>query len=334
MSFSSEEEFLTLIDRHFAQPSSSSPDPIREPATLYERGDDCSVLAVKEDLCISTDLFVEDIHFRRSYFPPEAIGHKSLAVNISDIAAMGAVPKGFTMCLTFPENVENAYWDKLLQGMGELADLFNIPLVGGDISAGDKLSFSITIWGQRADKGRFIPRKNCADGEVIFTVGKFGLAHGGLHLLEAKKDTTPYPSLVKAHLYPEPQISAGMTLAKTDGVTSLMDLSDGLARDLPRLLNLQQKADLNISTDMLHPELIAWAGNNYPAGDASAIEAAVLGGEDYALLGTCTVEAVETLKHSIADFTPIGTVARRSPEESSILLNGKAFSKKGFDHFT
>ena len=126
----SEDHILARIASHF---------PNEGPDVLLGRGDDCAVLGVSGPLCVSTDLFMEGVHFRRSYFTPEDIGWKALAVNLSDLAADGARPMGFTVGLSLPPDADMALVDGLCAGMAELAAQASVPLVGGDLSRADKL---------------------------------------------------------------------------------------------------------------------------------------------------------------------------------------------------
>ena len=119
----SEDHILARIASHF---------PNEGPDVLLGRGDDCAVLGVSGPLCVSTDLFMEDVHFRRSYFTPEDIGWKALAVNLSDLAADGARPMGFTVGLSLPPDADMALVDGLCAGMAELAAQASVPLVGGE----------------------------------------------------------------------------------------------------------------------------------------------------------------------------------------------------------
>ena len=108
---------------------------------------DC-LLKAGAPLSVSTDLFLEDVHFRRSYFTPEEIGHKALACNISDLAACGTRPKVFTLCLGLPPYIDAAWLEEFFSGMGSLAAKYGMGLAGGDISASDKLSIAVTVFGE------------------------------------------------------------------------------------------------------------------------------------------------------------------------------------------
>ena len=217
---------------------------------MLTRGDDCAVVSWTGQVCISTDLFLENTHFRRDYFSPEDIGHKALAVNLSDIAAMGASVLGFCLGLQAPTNLDDAYWERLLAGMAALARQWDAPCVGGDLSKSEQLGFCITVWGRAP---RFVPRGQTSPGDVIFCCGHeslsgslpLGLARVGL--LELEKDIpgqganakNVFPRCTEAHLRPLPLMRQGILLSAHPGVRSLMDVSDGLIRDLPRLLGTE-----------------------------------------------------------------------------------------------
>jgi len=314
----SEDDFLALLDAHF---------PRAGDGVLLGRGDDAAVVACPPRLCVTSDLFVEDVHFRRSYFSPAAVGAKALAVNLSDVAAMGAVPTGFVLGLVCPDDADRDYWDALLSGMAALAARHNLPLVGGDLSKGEKIAVSITVWGAPGPSGRFLARATGAPGDIVVALGDLGLARVGLAVLE--KDglgaAADWPAAVAAHLAPVPLLQAGLALAAIDGVTSCMDVSDGLARDLPRLLPPGCGADLFFTPASLHPEVTAHAaGHGRPPE-----KVAFFGGEDYALLATITPTALAALRAALPQARAIGKVTAAP----GYTLNGAPINERGFDHF-
>jgi len=312
----SEERFLEFIDEFF---------PREHDFLGLGRGDDCAVLKGGKDYCVSSDLFLEDVHFRRDYFSAADIGYKALAVNISDIAAMGAKPVAFTMDLMAPADVDDAFWREFLNSMAMLARQNDMVLAGGDLSRADKLGVSISIFGVGGSTG-FLRREKCSFGDILFTIGDLGLARAGLMSLEAAgaKARETLPAAVLAHLRPKPKVMIG-TLLNAAGVKSLMDVSDGLARDLPRLLGPELGADLAMDPAMLNEDVITFARTV----GADPLEFAVLGGEDYALLGA--VSPFEAGKaESVPGFTRIGTVTKTP----GITLNGQPFAVEGFDHFS
>nr|WP_321514385.1 thiamine-phosphate kinase [uncultured Pseudodesulfovibrio sp.] len=312
----SEAQFLELIDTHFKG---------NHEYVALGRGDDCAVLTGGKDYCVSSDLFLEDVHFRREYFSAADIGYKALAVNISDIAAMGAKPVAFTMDLMIPSNLDDEFWNDFFKSMGMLARQNDIILAGGDLSRADKLGVSISIFGVAGSTG-FLKRQNCAYGDILFTIGDIGLARAGLMALEAsgEKAREVLPAAVLAHLRPKPKVMIG-TLLNAAGVKGLMDISDGLAHDLPRFLGPELGADLTIEANNLNSNVTKFAQTI----DVDPVEFAILGGEDYALLGA--VSPFEAGKaESVPGFTRIGTVTKTL----GLTVNGKPFTTPGFDHFT
>lgn len=320
----SEAHVLRLVDEFFPQPDAR---------LRIGRGDDCAVWQPQNELCVSTDLFMEDVHFRRRYFSPADVGWKSLAVNISDLAAMGAMPTGFSVGLALPADADEELVRGLLQGMAGLAALSGNPsLTGGDISRGDKLHLCVTVWGESVP-GTALLRAQCAPGDTVFMVGRPGLARLGLAVLEAhgRDALIAWPEACAAHLRPEPKLKQGVRLAalheqflheQRGGRMGLMDLSDGLARDLPRLLG-GFGAELRLPSP--HPEWRRYA-EEYGLDAAQLERELFLGGEEYALIGTCETRLAAQIMAMLPEATPLGRVT-----DGKILCGGVALA--GFDHF-
>jgi thiamine-monophosphate kinase len=317
----SEDAFLTLIDEAF---------PENRGEDFVGRSDDCAVIEAPSRLLVSTDIFLEDAHFRRSYFTPYEIGWKALAVNVSDIAAMGGVPLGFSLALTSAPGLDEAFHQEMFSGMADLAGRHDITLSGGDLSKGSSLCLTITIWGRPHD--RVLLRGACRAGDVLFTVGAFGLARAGLLSLEehGRKAEKDFPTAVAAHLLPHPRVAEGLVLSSLPGVRGAMDLSDGLARDLPRFLmsrrGLSLGAELHFEAGDLHEEIRSYCAEKKL--DPAAF--ALLGGEDYALLAAADAKSFPDVQRALPASQAIGRVA----VEPGIKLNGRAFTETGFDHFT
>ncbi|WP_300163953.1 thiamine-phosphate kinase [Solidesulfovibrio sp.] len=316
--FHSEDDFLALIDRHF---------PRAGEGIVLSRGDDAAIIACPGQVCVTTDLFLEDVHFRRSYFTPADVGYKALAVNVSDVAAMGCRPTGFVLGLTSPDDADREYWEEAMAGMAGLARALDLPLAGGDLSRGDKLGLCVTIWGAPGPSGRFLRRGQASPGDVLFVVGPVGLARVGLAVLEkeGRQAAERFPAAVAAHLRPEPRLAAGLALAALPEVSACMDVSDGLARDLPRLLPAGLGADLFIPPALLHPEVTAHAAGHGRKPEKEA----VFGGEDYALLGCVSPAGWPAVRAAVSGAAAIGMVVPKN----AYTLNGAPFSMAGFDHF-
>ncbi|MBO4300647.1 MAG: thiamine-phosphate kinase [Desulfovibrio sp.] len=331
----SEDGILVMLNRHF---------PATHASLLLGRGDDCAVVDGKGPLAVSSDIFLEDVHFRRRYFMPEEVGYKALAVNISDLAACGARPKGFELCLGLPENVDATWLEAFFSGMAELAKRYNMVLAGGDLSRSPTVHIAISVWGEPAVRDGFLVRGGSMPGDVIFVVGKLGLARVGLHVLEdsGREATKDWPDACAAHLRPEPQVDAGLMLARAGfnaRPPALMDISDGLIRDLPRLLGLSGGlratgqahggslgAEIVLARGQLHPEVIRHAVNL----GRDPVRETLLGGEDYALLGSCAPDMLPSLNAAIPGLFSLGVVTTGG----NILCNNEVLDvSSGFDHF-
>ncbi len=334
LSLPSEDGILACLGRHF---------PNTHPSLLLGRGDDCAVLRGDRPLCVSSDLFLEDVHFRRAYFTPEELGHKALAVNVSDLAGCGARPLAFTLCLGLPDWADMEWLDAFFRGMAKLAREQRMALAGGDLSRCGELHVSVTVWGEsvQADQSPvFLSRGGSMPGDTLFVVGPLGLARVGLSVLESRGRAAleDWPMACAAHLRPEPQVGAGLMLARAGCKArppALMDLSDGLMRDLPRLLGLSGElglhgdalgADLVLPQRLLHAELLRYAAQH----GKNPVHEALLGGEDYALLGACAPDMLPALHAAIPGFFAIGTVT----DGGGLVCNGESLDGlRGFDHF-
>jgi thiamine-monophosphate kinase len=336
----SEDDFLALIAEKF---------PNTHPFVILGRGDDCAEIACPPQMAVSTDLFVEDAHFRRRYFSPFETGYKALAVNISDMVAAGAKPLGVSVGLVVPVPFKREEAEGIIDGMAKAASDFDIALTGGDLSRGDKLSFCVTIWGAPAGfvpggnthgvkngETAFLRRGPVNEGDALFLCGQVGLARVGLLCFEEKgrAATLEYPASCRAHLMPEPLVQAGLLLAGHSSCR-LMDVSDGLLRDLPRMLKaygMSYGARVELPDTALHPETIGFAESR----KENPTIFAFTGGEDYALLGSCSekecmlIEEAMKRQPGMPRFLRIGTVTR----EPGITLNGTPLTATGFDHFS
>ena len=316
----SEDDILGIIDRHFSRASADF---------IIGRGDDCAILKTCGNLAVSTDLFLEDVHFRRSYFTPEETGWKALAVNLSDLAATGALPIAFSLGLAVPKDIDDGWLDRFFKGLSAIAEKYKSPLSGGDLSSSDKIQICVTIFGNAPEKAQ-LARKVSQPGDAIFCVGALGLSSLGLEQLETNgrmEAIKNWPEACKAHLMPEPKIEEGRILAKLAAAglrIGLMDISDGLARDLPRLLKEDQGADLHIARQNIPAELL----RSCELDENKAALKLACGGEDYGLLGSCPSDSLPELKQAIPDLWKIG-VANKT---GKLFCNGVQLVQ-GFDHF-
>jgi len=247
-------------------------------------GDDAALVIPRAGFqtILTCDWFLESSHFLRDKHPPESIGWKCLARAISDVAAMGGAPTHFLLSLAIPETHTGPWLDRFLRGLARAARRFHCQLAGGDTTRSDKILINITVVGEIRDD-RAVPRSGAKPGDLIYVSGRLGEAELGLRSFLQSRSASPRDSLsVRKHLYPEPRLALGQWLAGKRLATSMMDLSDGLSSDLPRLC-AASRVGARIITSKL-PK-VKFAGEKDPK-DLDLTEMALNGGDDYELLFT------------------------------------------------
>jgi len=297
-------------------------------------GDDAAIWrpSRSHDSVITTDALVEDVHFSAA-MEPEAIGHRALAANLSDIAAMGARPVLATIALGVNARSDEAWILRAYRGMTALAKRSGCALAGGDITRAPAITFAITVVGEVRPTN--VKRRDGArPGDAIFLTSALGASHAGLLLsrdpaLGDRIEPAVADAALLAYERPEPQLAEGRFLAASRNVHALMDTSDGLSTDLARLCAASGVGARleNIPVDPV-ARAVAMARGEDP--DAYALG----GGEDFALLGTLHARAFD---HVAARFAArfgralhkLGTVT----EGAGVLLaNGVALPVTGWDH--
>jgi len=206
-------------------------------------GDDAAIRVNRtagERLIITADISVEDVHFSLHTMSLEEAAYKAMVSNLSDCAAMGAKPDSALVQLVFPKtraditaSVENVY-----KGIGRACDKWEFPVVGGDLSGGDKWTIAVTLIGSIASGERVMKRRGICDGDVLWVTGMPGVSAAGLAALlqwGREKSNGKYQQFVKAHISPVPRIDEGRALAASQEVHAMMDLSDGLSKDIATL---------------------------------------------------------------------------------------------------
>ncbi len=297
-------------------------------------GDDCALLqpAPGHQLAISTDMLVEGRHFFADV-DPEALGHKALAVNLSDLAAMGARPLGCTLALSLPQ-ADDAWLAAFARGLFALADAHACPLVGGDTTRGP-LNICITVFGE-VRPGQALRRDAAQVGDDIYVSGRTGEARLALEWLLgtpwARATVGPeLPADLRVRLErPTPRLALGQALA---GVAhAALDLSDGLTGDLGHILAASGVgADIALADLPVAPALITLH-------DAERHTCLLSGGDDYELLFTAPVSARDVVQAAaLASSTTVTRIGTVSATAGLRLLDsaGKAvaFCSKSFDHF-
>ncbi len=319
----SEDIILELIHSYFKNDSAD---------LILGRGDDCALLDVdlsNSYIAVTTDIFLEDSHFKTSYFSPEAIGYKALAVNISDIYSMGGKPHNAQFALTIPKDISIEFLERSLSSMAKLMKEHNIILSGGDLTKSDKISFTISLMGL-VDKEVKLIRNQAKVDDIVFLVGDIGLSHLALNLLEENTaNTNNYPKSLNAHFFPTMHKESALAIATfvkehKDYNFSLMDVSDGLAQDLPRLVQAYG-VDITMEFEDVHEEIRTFCNNDIE----KSIQLAIKGGEDYALVGTCPAILFEEFIKSCPQAKAIGRVK----PEKGLSYFGKTLNISGYDHF-
>lgn len=317
---------FSLIARYFDRVRSSRRD------VETGIGDDCALLTVAEKqlLAISTDTLVSGIHFLPD-IDPRDLGYKALAVNLSDLAAMGADPTWLTLAITLPE-VDESWLEAFSDSLFEQLDYYDMQLIGGDTTRGP-LSMTLGIHGL-VPVGRALKRSGARPGDWIYVTGTPGDSAAGLAILQDRltvEDLTQAAYLKKRHLRPTPRILHGQALR--DLASSAIDLSDGLISDLGHILKASE-CGARVDLDAL-PYSEAVKANV----DAEhALQWALSGGEDYELCFTVPELNRGALDVAIGNlgipFTCIGQVAPAS-EGLQFMQNGKpvTLNLKGYDHF-
>ncbi len=312
-------------------------ETIRRKYTLNKIGDDCAVLPKDSasDLVITTDLLVEDIDFRLDWAKPEFIGYKSLAVSLSDVAAMGAKPVWSMLSIGIPEAIwRTDFVERLYDGYFSLAKKFNIELIGGDVSkTPDKIVIDSIVAGE-VRKGRAVLRSGANVGDLIFVTGKLGGAALGLKLLEngEKYDTSEYQNCLLRQLAPNPQTEIGQILGNKSLATAMIDVSDGISSDLAHLCRAS-RVGAKIFADKL-PFETHLSDFKFQTEDEFAI--ILDGGEDFELLFTVNPKKLFLLEKELKNhrFSNIGEItANVEIIELMIDKNTQILAPKGYRHF-
>ncbi|MGD9694693.1 MAG: thiamine-phosphate kinase [Thermoleophilia bacterium] len=281
----------------------------RRPGTLLGIGDDAAVLAVGDRAVVTCDLLVEGVHFRRSTTGMADLGHKAAAVNLSDLAAMGARPVALIVGLAIPPGLDSASIDALYDGIDGMAARAGATVAGGDVSAAPALVLAVTAVGRLAPGSEAATRSGGRPGDLLCVTGALGASAAGLALLERPDAAAGVPqadALRAAHLRPEPRVEAGMLLSR-GGATALMDVSDGLVLDAGRLARasgLRARIDLDALPVAPGVAAVAAALGAHPRALAAT------GGEDYELLAAVPPGRLDALRAALAplDLTVVGAL--------------------------
>lgn len=315
------------------------PDTLVRPESVIKGiGDDCSVCRSTRDsvTLLTTDLLVEEVHFRFDKTPPTLLGRKSIAVNLSDIAAMGGVPKEALVSIAIPDTVPLETLDAIYEGMKSMAREFDVNLVGGDTTASaSHLVINVALVGEAREE-EVLYRSGAADGDWIFLTGPVGASAAGLEVLLENRTFEGEEALVEAHLDPHPHVRAGRIIAELGVAHAMVDVSDGLAGDLGHIC-AQSKVGATLEESRIPTTPLFRSYCERFGLDPTKL--AIEGGEDYVLLGTVPEESSGKLEKALESggcgFFRIGRIVG----EPGIRLLGRDGSTReikpsGWNHFS
>ncbi|MFI3293214.1 MAG: thiamine-phosphate kinase [Rikenellaceae bacterium] len=260
-------------------------------------GDDCAVLPIgaEESLLFTADMLVEDIHFTRASTSAFDLGHKSLAVNLSDVASMGGRPVATLLSLSLPKDLEPSWAEEFMKGYHTLSKQHSVALIGGDTTAStSQITINVTAIGKTSNS-QIKRRSDARVGDIIMVTGQLGNSATGLRDIMEGRLTTP---LADIHRLPTPRIEEGVWLGEQSYVGAMMDISDGVASDLRHIMD-RSGVGAHINIESLPT--------------AHSAEVALCGGEDYELLFTVSQGHSDRLislfrsKFS-TPITPIGVI--------------------------
>jgi thiamine-monophosphate kinase len=300
-------------------------------------GDDAAVILppnAREYWLVTSDMLLEDIDFRREWATPRELGCKSVAVNLSDLAAMGARPRFYTVSLALPQDISERWILDFYRGLAEVGDAKGACLIGGDLSSSRSgILISITAFGESL-KRRVLYRVGGKPGDLLYVTGVLGASAAGLKILQSgciRPRSMLQKRAVHAHRNPEPRCAAGLWLAQSGLVHCMMDLSDGLSADLPRMCaESGVGAEIDASRIPAFLESSRW--------NFDPLDLALNGGEDYELLfAVSRAKAAVLEKKYPADLPKITRIGEMTFGSAIWLhnsgLNRRRLPKGGFDHF-
>ncbi len=306
---------FTLIQRYFTQ------QRVTNPSTRFGIGDDCALLTIPDgfELAITTDTMVENVHFFAGA-DPEQLGHKLLAVNLSDLASMGAKPLSVTLALTMP-TVDEHWLTEFAHGFLKLAERYSVDLIGGDTTSGP-LTLTVQAMGL-VPKGRALMRSSARPGDFIYMTGLLGEAGLGLKIKQGYACDVPEPALMRFNR-PEPQVESGQALIGI--ANACIDISDGLAGDLRHILEQSQVgACLDWKALPLSDVMQSYINDT---GDWAM---PLIAGDDYELCFTVSPDQVDKLTVAA---TKIGIIESQPGLRLNKSGTIQPLEAKGFEHFS
>ena len=313
---------------------------IRPQHIIKPIGDDAAAFTTDLDeiSLITTDLLVERIHFLRNAISGFELGYKSLAVNLSDIAAMGGTAREAFVSIAIPDDCALDYLDSIYDGMKDLAHKFDVNILGGD-TTGSKvdLIINVAVHGTIA-RDEMMCRDAARPGDIIYSTGFLGDSKAGLHLIlnNLPADSENLRRLIRAHLQPEPHLLEGRFLAQQPGIRAAIDTSDGLSSDLGHIIEQSGVGAILFADQIpISGELRSFCEQH----KFDPVEYALSGGEDYTLICTMSPDQADAAAHNFQKcfkrpLFPMGQIREKKglevvyPDNSS-----KEIVSTGWNHF-
>lgn len=306
---------------------------------VVDIGDDAAVYEPPRNQLevITTDAIVDGVHVDRRFVPPEAIGHRAIAVNLSDLAAMGAAPRMVTLSLALPDDLALEEFDRLVDGALAMASRAGARLVGGNVTrTGGPLVVDVTAVGA-VHRRRILRRSGARAGDYMYVSGTLGAARAGLAVLQEEGALAGdrWPGIVAHYLHPEPRLRLGLMLGRTRAATTAIDLSDGLADGVARLTTGH---GLGCELDAGALPIGAEARAAFERRGLDPAREAAAGGDDYELLFTVRPKHTRRLAAAARGcaglaVTRIGVVTRE-PGAWLVRTDGaRQALPGGYDHF-
>jgi thiamine-monophosphate kinase len=272
-------------------------------------GDDAALFAPRSgyETILTCDWFLEGTHFLRDRHPADSVGWKCLARAASDIAAMGGTPRCFLLSLAIPNELTGRWLTDFLRGLRRASKKLQCPIAGGDTTRQNRVLINVTVIGE-VRSGHALTRSGARPGDIVYVSGRLGEADMGLSALRSNRGKIrPSDPMLRKHLYPEPRIALGQWLADHRLATAVMDLSDGLSTDLPRLCAASK---VGAAIDESKLESVAVKHDSVPKWN-ERLALALNGGDDYELLFTVPPSAVRKIPSAYRGLklTAIGEIS-------------------------
>lgn len=280
-------------------------------------GDDAAALRFDGNAVVSTDILVENVHFKRAWSTPEQVGRKAVACNVSDIEAMGARPVAVVVALAFPKDTDDAWVNAFGDGVRAECELADVALVGGDLSRSDVITCSVTAIGDLGPR-EAVTRSGARPGDTVAYFGKLGWAAAG-HAALSRGFRSP-KDVVRLALQPEVAYGQGI-IASAAGATAMIDISDGLVQDLGHIAR-RSGVRIDVASDAL--EITEPMTRVATATGKDPLSFVLGGGEDYALVATFP-DAAQLPE----DWTAIGRVE----QGEGVTVDGSPAEFTGWNHF-